>query len=717
MRADRLVPVSIGWRRLTSARPARPSTPMALVLAVVVLVGWLVAAAPPATNATNEPTLLDDSTAFSNLVVERREGGRIHDVVAFDGGMWVAHGTVVGRMVESETERLVLDPIIPFDDALPRHLAVVGGALVVVADVPERDAVGAHSRVTLWQPEDVAGGMPAGVLELGFVVRFVGTNPERLVAVGVSVGEDPFDVEGRLAIVDASDHLALRVAAEIPIEAPEDAAIEGGHVHVAVLRDAVDAPRSAHLLSFDLRGSVPQQTRDQLLFDEVVEVRVAADRGRLLAWWLPWWMHEPSLALLDVSGSGGGEANVLLQQALPFDDVAALALRDGVAWILSRGGHLFAFDPMRPFEFRDVIFYAECDDLIGGQVHGIWWRADAPLWTCGGLRAATFGGDPMGLQTTRAHVGSVSDAATAGGDVCVLDDFNGPICGRVPNNAYRRLAPIKPFALGPGNVLAMSDGRAIAALGFSSPSTMAVYLPGGSTDNSAVGRVSDLPSVRDIAASGHTGYLLVDASNDKGVFAIDISDPLAPAIAGFASLAGAALEKRVEAVGARVVVHERRRMTVLDASDPLRPRVAGRLSVDGTILDVALGGLTAYVAMADFPSPSGRDAYAIAAIDVTEADVPRTTWHLPLPARPQAIAADGNHVYVANESSLRAFDVSGGAPVEMASAPLPGHATELTAADGWISVALGDGGLWVMRLGGARRVGAFLPVGYAGTAR
>jgi len=720
MRADRLPPISCERRRLTPARPGRSSPTTTMVIVALILGGWLIAAAPPATDATTDPTLLDDSTAFSNLVVERREGGRVHDVIAFDGGMWVAHGTVVGRMVESETERLVLDPVIAFDDALPQHLAVVGDALVVAADVPERDAVRAHSRVTLWQPEDVVGGIPSGVLELGFVVRFVGTHLERLVAVGVSVGEDPFDVEGRLAIVDASDPLALRVAAEIPIEAPEDAAIEGDHLHVAVLRDEGGEVPSAHLLSFDLSGNVPSPMRDQLLFDAAYEVRVAAEPGRLLAWWLPWPMHEPSLALLDVSGAGGGAADVLMQGILPFDGVASLALRDGVAWVVTWDGLLVGFDPMRAFQFEDLNFYASCE-AIGAPANGIWWHGDVPMWNCGGLHAAAIGGDPFGPRprTTRAHVGAVWDIATAGARVCALDDFNEPICGSVLYDTPRRLAPIDPriFGSGAGNVLAMSGSRTIAALGWSSPSTLAVYVPDSAANDAAVGRVGELPSVRDVAATGNTGYLLVDASNDRGVFTIDIEDPLAPAIAGFASLAGAALEPRVEAAGARVVVHEQRRVTVLDASEPLRPRVAGRLSVDGTILDVALGGLTAYVAMADFPSPSGRDAYAMVAIDIIEADAPRKTWHLLLPARPQAIAADGNHVYVADASSLRAFDVGGGAPVDVESAPLPGDATELTAADGWVSVALGDGGLWVMRLGGPRRVGAFLPVGYAGAAR
>lgn len=660
-----------------------------------------------------------EPAAFVDFELERGEGGSVHDVVAFAGGTWVAQGTAVGRLVEAETEALVLDPVIRFSDGLPRRLAVMGDVLAIVEPEPAQNGRPSLSRVWLWRAEDVAKQRPSGWVELPFVGEAVAAFGSRLAVVGSVPGTG----DNIIALIDAGTPGRPRVIGSTRIAdrsfGPRIASA-GSRLFVNVLRFDEAVQRDVdQLLVYDMGG-------DRLVHAGTVRFEsidgsflFAAEADRLLVVeHAPW----PVATMVDVSRLDVDPLPIVAQGSLsPLSGVASVTLDRGRAILVDDGNRLVVFDPLQPIEPQLTLpFDRSCSHPPMGST-APWVVGEAIFRRCDGLREERMvPGNPQPAPwATRGDVLDVQGAVADGRRACAWGS-PGAVCTRLPYGPIRRLqrAPSSSSSASP-RALAL-DGDLLLASELGSADEIVFHDPDGPDGRAFLGQLGDLPRHVAVALSGSTGYVLLADGPTAGVQAIDARDPASPVAAGFASLDPSFAQGRMAADGGRVVVAVDASVTVLDASDALSPRVAGSIELEGTVIALGLREHTAFIGLGTTQAPAGRTAYALAAIDVSDADAPRAIWRTELGGRPHALAVDGDDLIVAERTWLRVFDLGdadGGPPVEVASMALPTWSNGLAAGGGRAVLALGDGGLWIVGYGKTTGDGVHLPVGFGGAAR
>ena len=175
------------------------------------------------------------------------------------------------------------------------------------------------------------------------------------------------------------------------------------------------------------------------------------------------------------------------------------------------------------------------------------------------------------------------------------------------------------------------------------------------------------------------------------IYAVDISNPLQPAVVGSFAVRkypeGIAMAGEYAYVGTRAINGANpNSLQVLNVSSPRSPEPISQISGIGVAGGVALAGAKAYLTLGQ----SGLMAF-----DVSDPSSPSLLWIVDTPDVAWDVVVSGNYAYVAQWISLLVIDISIPDPVIIASLPA-NQVTEVAVAGNYAYVATGTSDLLVV---------------------
>jgi len=203
---------------------------------------------------------------------------------------------------------------------------------------------------------------------------------------------------------------------------------------------------------------------------------------------------------------------------------------------------------------------------------------------------------------------------------------------------------IAGFGAEDGRIYAGRDGQAAIALGNNGFAAAAqVTVETFSPQALSFVEIPGFPN--NVTLSGNYAFV---AAGSTGLQVVDVSDPLAPFVAGAADTRGSANDVRI--VGDFAFVADGiSGLAVIDVSRPAAPRVVAEESVAGTATDLVVTGGRAYVA----------DEQGLSIVDVSDPTHPVFLGAVGLPDRARGVDVAGNFAVVAaSGAGVQIVDVS-----------------------------------------------------------
>ncbi len=202
----------------------------------------------------------------------------------------------------------------------------------------------------------------------------------------------------------------------------------------------------------------------------------------------------------------------------------------------------------------------------------------------------------------------------------------------------------------------------------------------------AIELVSDIEVGGEALGLEIMGELAYIAVRNRGLYIVDVSDPVAPVVAGSLRTLGAPQD--VSVVGdLAYVAASYGDLFVVNVSDPAAPALVGDFETPGVVMDVQVVGHLAYLA---------DDVGGLQIVDISDPAAPLPVGSLDTPGAAQDVHVVGQLAYVADEDGgLRIVDVSDpAAPAAVGNIGVPGaSAMHVQVVGNLAYVAHGDAGL------------------------
>jgi hypothetical protein len=189
-------------------------------------------------------------------------------------------------------------------------------------------------------------------------------------------------------------------------------------------------------------------------------------------------------------------------------------------------------------------------------------------------------------------------------------------------------------------------------------------------------------SARSLAVAGNHAYIADSVPfGDSGLRVVDVSDPANPAEMGSCAVS---YISSIAVAGSHAYATGGHSLQVLDVSNPANPWEVGSYDAPGYAEDVVVVGNYAYVAEA----PSGYWG-GLRVIDVTTPWRPMEVGFYDTPGYPYGVAISGSHAYVADgDPGLRIVNVSNPYnPWEEGAYETPGSADDVAVAGDFVYIA------------------------------
>ena len=200
--------------------------------------------------------------------------------------------------------------------------------------------------------------------------------------------------------------------------------------------------------------------------------------------------------------------------------------------------------------------------------------------------------------------------------------------------------------------------------------------------------------VESFAVRDGYAYLLVDAL-EKGFWVVNVADPGAPEIGDFVRIAGNAEIFLADGSLLYLALNYggSGSLRMMDISDPAAPANAGYITTRGEITSLAVSG--GYVYLTQQFTTDGTEA-GLLVVDVSDPAAPVMAGDFNLPGA-RSVAVEGGYLYLTDSSGLRVFDISDPAVPEETGILTMSYRCVLSADGGYAYVAGCNGmGMWVV---------------------